>query len=145
MEPKPQKTIQRVRQLRQRQTESEQKAWEILRNRRVGGFKFRRQFPIGNCVVDFCCQPLGLVVELEGSVHSQPSQIRKDQVRTRALRAQGYTVLVYPNGIVEQAPELFQQRVLEECLKAAADHPHPRPPRPPAGEGRGTQGGGEIK
>jgi very-short-patch-repair endonuclease len=64
----------RTRQLREDQTKAESRAWWLLRNRTLPGFKFRRQHPIGPFLVDFCCAELSLILELDGSVHSQPSQ-----------------------------------------------------------------------
>ena len=50
--------------------------WHLLRDRRMG-FKFRRQYPIENHIVDFYCCECRLAIELDGGVHSQPSQIKK--------------------------------------------------------------------
>ncbi|MFC1522321.1 DUF559 domain-containing protein [Elusimicrobiota bacterium] len=44
-----------ARNLRQRQTDAEHKVWYLIRNRQLAGHKFRRQFPIGQYVADFCC------------------------------------------------------------------------------------------
>lgn len=59
----------RARQLRKEQTKAETRAWWLLRNRTLAGFKFRRQHPVGPFFADFCCPELRLIVELEGSVH----------------------------------------------------------------------------
>ena len=67
---------------------------------------------MGPYLADFCCVERRLIVELDGSVHGQPSQARKDTKRDAHLRILGYTVLRLPNGIVLQAPELFVQKVL---------------------------------
>ena len=57
----------------------------MLRDRHLEGLKFRRQYPIENYVVDFyCCEPR-LAVELDGGVHSQPSQMRKDAAKDAYL------------------------------------------------------------
>jgi very-short-patch-repair endonuclease len=83
---------------------------------RSSGFKFRRQHPVGPYVADFCCTELHLIVELDGSVHGQPSQARSDARRDAHLKSMGYTVLRLPNGIVLQAPDLFVQKVLSFVL-----------------------------
>jgi len=74
--------ITRARDLRKSQTEAESRAWWLLRGRQLSGFKFRRQYPIGPFFADFCCPELKLVIELEGSVHSQPSIIKADVAGT---------------------------------------------------------------
>ena len=66
-------TIALAREQRKEMTETEQRAWKILRNRSTVGFKFRRQHPVGRYILDFCCPEGHLAVELDGSIHSQPS------------------------------------------------------------------------
>jgi very-short-patch-repair endonuclease len=68
---------------------------------------------VGPYIVDFCCPQRRLIVELDGGVHAQPSQTRRDASRDRKLRSLGYTVMRLPNGIVMEAPELFVSKVLD--------------------------------
>jgi very-short-patch-repair endonuclease len=107
--------LTRARQLRKAQTKAESRAWWLLRNRTLEGFKFRRQHPIGPFFADFCCAELKLVIELEGSVHSQPSMIRADASRDEFLRREGYVVVHFPNGMVLKAPQEFVTRVKDLC------------------------------
>jgi type I restriction enzyme R subunit len=108
--------IDKARELRQTPTEAEQAAWRLLRGLRSRGFKFRRQHPVGPYIADFCCSELRLIVELDGSVHGQPSQARSDARRDAHLKSMGYGVLRLPNGIVLQAPDLFVQEVVRFVL-----------------------------
>ena len=108
--------IDKARELRQTPTETEQAAWRLLRGLRSRGFKFRRQHPVGPYIADFCCTELRLIVELDGSVHGQPSQARSDARRDAHLKSMGYTVLGLPNGIVLQTPDLFVQEVVRFVL-----------------------------
>ena len=108
--------IDKARELRQTPTETERAAWHLLRGLRSRGFKFRRQHPVGPYIADFCCTELRPLVELDGSVHGQPSQARSDARRDAHLKSMGYTVLRLPNGIVLQAPDLFVQKVLSFVL-----------------------------
>ena len=62
-------TTQRARELRARQTEAESLLWYVLRDRRLCGLKFRRQFPIEPYIVDFACVEKRFVVEIDGSNH----------------------------------------------------------------------------
>ncbi len=86
--------------------------WEILRDRRLQGIKFRRQKPIGIFVADFYCAELKLVVELDGDVHADPRRAARDENRDSYLRSVGCTILRFPNR------ELFENRevVLAEVL-----------------------------
>ncbi|HEV2419823.1 MAG TPA: endonuclease domain-containing protein [Terriglobia bacterium] len=107
-----QRTISRARNLRQNPTNAEQLAWKLLRNRAALGVKFRRQHSVGNYVVDFYCPERQLVIELDGSVHSQPSQARRDERKHQFLQQQGIQVLRIANGWVLEDPEGFIKKVL---------------------------------
>jgi very-short-patch-repair endonuclease len=102
----------RVRELRRKQTDAERAAWYLLRDKSLG-LKFRRQYPIDKYVVDFYCFEPRLVVELDGSVHSQPSQAKKDSAKEAYLRSLGIRVLRLPNGLVLEDPEGFVRKVRE--------------------------------
>ncbi len=118
--------IARAHDLRKKETESEQAAWRLLRTLRFKGFTFRRQHAVGLYIVDFCCPQRRLIVELDGSVHGQPSQTRRDGCRDAQLKNMGYTVARFPNGMVLDAPELFVERVLNIAWSlpdASADKP----------------------
>jgi very-short-patch-repair endonuclease len=108
-------STQRVRELRYQQTEAEKAAWYLLRDRSLG-LKFRRQYPIENYAVDFYCCRFRLAVELDGGIHSQPSQLRKDAAKDTFLKRLGIRVLRLPNGLVTEDPEGFVRKV----RKAAA-------------------------
>jgi very-short-patch-repair endonuclease len=103
--------ITKARELRSKETESEETAWRLLRTLRLNGFKFRRQHPVDRYIVDFCCAQRRLIVELDGGAHSQPSQVRRDTARDVRLKRIGYTVTRFPNGMVLEAPELFVKKV----------------------------------
>jgi very-short-patch-repair endonuclease len=62
-------TLGRARRLRRDQTDAERKLWKLLRGRNLG-LKFRRQYPIGSFIADFCCIERRLIVELDGSQHA---------------------------------------------------------------------------
>jgi len=58
-----------ARRLRQVQTLAEKALWALVRNRRLGGFKFVRQLPIDRYFADFVCEAGKLIVELDGAAH----------------------------------------------------------------------------
>lgn len=112
------------RRLRRESTDAERRLWALLRNRRLDGWKFRRQHPLGPYVVDFACLEAGLVVELDGPIHQ--AQAEYDAARDAYLAARGFTVLRLPNAqVLERLPEAIA------AIRAALG-PHPRPPRRPA-------------
>jgi len=103
------KTLKRAKQLRTDQTEAEQRLWGYLRAKRLQGWKFSRQVPVGNYIVDFICDEARLVIEVDGVTHSDDHQIIYDEKRTRYLESLGYRVFrcyntdVYQNldGVLE--------------------------------------------
>jgi len=85
-----------------------------LRNRRFNGFKFRRQHPVGEYVLDFYCHEARLGVELDGGQHNEASQRRKDEARSSFLAGEGITVIRFWNNDVLRETE----GVMEELLMA---------------------------
>ena len=86
-------SLTHARALRKDDTEAERRLWEELRNRRLNGFKFVRQLPIGPYFADFACRERKLVVEVDGATHGTESEMRHDERRTRFLEEQGWVVL----------------------------------------------------
>jgi very-short-patch-repair endonuclease len=85
-----------ARSLRDRSTEAERKLWSRLRDRRLMGYKFRRQVPRGRYVVDFLCAEAGLVVEIDGGHHAD-QRLEADRRRTAELERLGLKVLRFWN------------------------------------------------
>ena len=115
---------QRVRELRRDQTEAERTAWYLLRGRKLGA-KFRRQSRIEGWVVDFYCFEHRLAIELDGGVHSQPGQMRKDAEKEDYLRTVGIRLLRIANGLVIQDPEEFLRKVRDAIAGVDEATPHP--------------------
>lgn len=84
-----------ARQLRRHSTKAEQYLWQFLKNKQLKGYKFRRQFVIYNCIADFYCHELKLVIEVDGDVHLDRKN--HDAVRDEMLREHGYIVLRFTN------------------------------------------------
>ena len=100
-----------ARQLRQNETEEEYHLWSDLRARRLNGYKFARQVPLGRYIVDFLCREHSLVVEVDGAQH--PDNVY-DARRTNWLNAHGYAVLRFWNHEVSRE----RRSVLETILAA---------------------------
>lgn len=84
-----------AKHLRRDQTAAETLIWAELRNRKCGGYKFRRQVPIGRYVVDFLCVAQKIIVEIDGPSHLDA--IDYDANRTRILESQGYHIMRLTN------------------------------------------------
>ena len=115
---------QRVRELRRGQTDAERAAWYLLRDRRLGA-KFRRQCRLENWVIDFYSFEHRLAIELDGGVHSQPSQMRRDAAKEDYLRARGIRLLRMANGLVTEDPEEFVRKVRAAIAGGREMTPHP--------------------
>lgn len=83
--------------LRKNLTDAEVILWESLRRKQLGGFRFRRQHPIGPYIADFACPMERLVIELDGWTHSSDAEITHDANRTTYLESQGWSVLRFEN------------------------------------------------
>jgi very-short-patch-repair endonuclease len=91
--------IPKARQLRKNITDSELKLWQILRNSQLF-YKFRRQYPIGNYIVDFICLEKMLIIEIDGGAHNEERQFQYDTKRTEYLESRGFTVIRFWNNDV---------------------------------------------
>jgi very-short-patch-repair endonuclease len=86
-----------ARELRERQTPAEALLWQLLRNRRLLGFKFRRQHQFGDYIADFYCNEARLIIECDGSVHNPNEQWHHDQNRDAYMITQGLRVMRFTN------------------------------------------------
>lgn len=87
-----------ARDLRKNSTDTELHLWRYLRNRYLGGFKFRRQQPIGKYIVDFVNFEKKIIVEVDGGQHSFYKE--RDKIRDEWLRKEGFKVLRFWNNEV---------------------------------------------
>ena len=102
--------------------------WSHLRDRKLGGWKFRRQVPIGRYIADYVCAQKELIVELDGGVHKLSGD--HDRKRDIGLQRGGYIVLHFENShVLRDLPN-----VLAKILHAVESAPSPWP-SPPRGRG----------
>jgi len=97
--------------LRKKATEPERILWRHLRNRNFAGYKFRRQHPFDDYVLDFYCPNAKLAVELDGGGHNyQAGQIR-DRTRSEFLARRGVVVLRFWNHQVRRELDSVLQAI----------------------------------
>ncbi len=99
--------------LRNHATSAEATLWNMLKNSKVGGYKFRRQHSIGKYVVDFYCPTLQLVIELDGEPHADLINIAQDAERDEFINQYGITVNRYENRWVFEYPEVIKNDIVE--------------------------------
>lgn len=129
-----------ARRMRSDSTDAEIKLWWLLRNRKLGGFKFRRQVPIGNYILDFYCHEGGLVIEADGGQHDDPAHQAYDVRRTEYLRTQGISVLrFWDNDILRSTQavkeEIYRVLTQREARQVEIPPASPHPDPLPGGEG----------
>lgn len=90
-------SIARAKILRSRMTEAENFFWSHVRGRRLQGYKFRRQLPIGNYIADFVCLECKLTVEIDGGQHNEN---KRDAERDAFIGKAGFDVVRYWNNDV---------------------------------------------
>ena len=90
--------LTKARQLRRNQTDAEKRLWQLLRNRQLSGYKFRRQHPIGPYIADFVCLESMVIVELDGGQHMD--QQAYDERRSAYLSRHGFCVVRFWNNDV---------------------------------------------
>lgn len=104
-----------AKRLRREQTPAEKVLWEALRDRRLNGLRFRRQHPLGQLILDFYCPDHRLVIEVDGSVHSDPEQAARDISRNEHLAASGYTVIRFRNEEVLSNLQAVTEAITEKA------------------------------
>jgi very-short-patch-repair endonuclease len=104
----------RARNLRRSMTEAEKVLWGYLQNRKAGGYKFRRQHPLGSYIADFYCHEKRLVVEVDGEIHLNPETVEKDENRTAVLERYGIAVIRFSNQEVLEDTESVVQSIIQE-------------------------------
>ena len=114
------KLYQYGKELRQESTEAEKLLWTELRNRKLNGLKFRRQHALDKFIVDFYCNEIKLVVELDGGVHDEKINKDYDEARTAMLRGLDiYTLRFRNDEVINNIENVLQQiRKVANMLKA---------------------------
>ena len=114
----------RARALRRNPTEAEKLLWRELRHWQVAGYKFRRQQPIGQYIVDFICFEKQLIIELDGGQHAD--QTNYDSERDMWLREQGFSVLRFWNNDVLQNIVGIKETILQKQKSTPFLSPSPQ-------------------
>lgn len=120
------------------QTDAEKLLWRYLRNRQLNGYKFRRQYPIYNYILDFYCVENKIAIELDGSQHEK----RKiyDEIRTKELQKLGIRVIRFWDNDVLQNIDGVLEQILMKVENISNKKPHPGPLL--KGEGKSYTGKG---
>ena len=132
------KNIERCRDLRKNQTDAEKKLWSVIRDRQLGGVKFRRQVTVGRYILDFYCPQYKIGIEADGGQHYESDGRKRDEARTKELNELGVEIIRFNDRDIltniEAVFEVIQQTI--EVKKSGffikqnqPPHPNPLPTR----------------
>ncbi len=124
-------STKRQRTLRANMTDAELALWKVLRGRQFSGYKFRRQHPFGDYILDFVCLENKLIIEVDGGQHCSRSEY--DEIRTRQLQSAGFHVIRFWNNEVFLEFEAVKEKIWL-AIQELRPHPHPDPPLEGEGE-----------
>lgn len=106
--------FKRAEKLRERMTKAEVCLWEVLKNSKLEGYKFRRQHPIHKFIADFYCHKLKLIIEVDGKYHESEEQKNYDLERSELLTFQGIQIIRFTNEEVLNDIELVLKEIRKE-------------------------------
>lgn len=105
----------RARDMRADATRPEDILWQMLKDRRLEGFKFRRQVPLKGYILDFVCFEARLIIEVDGWQHVESWT---DAVRDATFRGEGFRILRFWNDEVTDSPDSVCRAIRAELLNA---------------------------
>ena len=111
-----------AKQLRKRSTDAENLLWRHLQRKQIEGFKFRRQQPIGNYIVDFVCLTKKIVIEIDGGQHAVYKE--NDRIRDAWLRTNGFSFLRFWNTELFENLEGVLETIRNELLTPSLSPSH---------------------
>jgi very-short-patch-repair endonuclease len=113
-----------ARRLRKNMTKAEIILWSRLKSRNIDGFKFRRQQPLFNYIVDFYCHDLKMIIEVDGEIHSFKQAIDYDSKRDNIFKINGFKVLRLSNAeVITELNSAINKihRFIAECVSKNDD------------------------
>ena len=106
--------FQRAVELRNKMTEAEKILWEVLKSKKLGGYKFRRQHSILKFILDFYCHTAKLGIEIDGENHNLKDQKFYDDDRTEILKEFGIKIIRFQNVDIIENLEEVKLKILSE-------------------------------
>ena len=120
-------TRKRAKTLRHESTRAEQEMWNMLRDLKPYGARFRRETPVGPYIADFAWLSARVIVEVDGDSHETLAGRAHDQRRSSFLTAQGFTVLRFDNGQVIEGPDYVYVEIERHIRHLLKDYPDDTP------------------
>ena len=121
--------VDRAKAMRKTALPAEVLLWNKIRSKQISGFKFRRQQPLDNFIVDFFCAQARLVIELDGESHQGEQKQKADIKRQNYLEDQGFKVLRFTNEDVYKNLNGVLEEILMQCQNISSTPPLAPPAR----------------
>ncbi len=118
---------------RSQPTEAENILWQVLRSKKLEGYKFRRQHIIGSYIGDFVCLKKNLIIEVDGLFHQLPENKQSDEERTAWLNKKGFEVIRFSNAEVMGSIDIVLDSIIKKLQSVPENNDSSR--IPPLGGG----------
>lgn len=107
--------------MRENMTQAEKVVWELLKEKKMVGLRFKPQHPIDIFIADFYCHALKLVIEIDGENHKSKDQKEYDIGREAELEHWGIKVIRFTNEEVKKGIEHVKKEIEQECTRRRAE------------------------
>lgn len=114
------KLVALAKELRKNMTLGEVALWREINNKKLG-FRFSRQIPIDNYIVDFYCKDLQLAIEVDGSIHFEDGHQEKDAKRQKKLESLGVKVIRFSDWDVKNNLSWVLREIEKEILELQSE------------------------
>jgi very-short-patch-repair endonuclease len=118
--------VDKSRYLRKTQTDAERKLWSVLRNRVLGGIKFRRQFAVEEYIIDFYSPEQKLGVEADGGQHYDDEKVNSDKIRTEHFAKKGIKILRFSNVEILKNIDAVKDVIFNAIQNCPSSPPSPQ-------------------
>jgi very-short-patch-repair endonuclease len=108
--------------MRKDATVAENMLWQVIRGGKLEGFKFRRQVPLHNYIIDFVCFEAKLMIEVDGSQHAESET---DERRDVFFRQSGFRILRFWNEEIERNLDFVCRSILSQLQSREVADPSP--------------------
>ena len=102
------------RQLRTHGTPAEATLWRLLENKQFDGWRWRRQYSVGNIIIDFYCPKAKLGIELDGNHHFESGGQIADEIKTEILHEFGIKIIHIENKTLWDTPDFVLETIRQE-------------------------------
>ncbi len=109
-------------------TDAENVLWQILKDKKLDGYKFRRQHIIGNFIADFVCLPQNIIIEVDGLIHQTKENIISDEERTNELKKFGFEVIRFTKDEIIQDTDNTLKAILSKLSESSSKQSGPKNP-----------------